>query len=106
MMSLWKKYSWLAYTAVFIGVLGHASTEFVAILSGVSGPELSVWRFLLGSLGLIGVSLALPGSRNLLEPLRNHFLRIIGLSFLGVTGGTCCFTGRWILLQFPRWQHL
>ncbi len=90
-MSLWKKYSWLAYTAVFIGVLGHASTEFVAILSGVSGPELSVWRFLLGSLGLIGVSLALPGSRNLLEPLRNHFLRIIGLSFLGVTGGYLLF---------------
>lgn len=90
-MSLWKKHSWLAYTAVFIGVLGHASTEFVAILSGIKGPELSVWRFLLGGIGLIGISLALPSSRNLLEPLRDHFMRILGLSFLGVTGGYLLF---------------
>ena len=90
-MSLWKKYSWLAYTAVFVGVLGHASTEFVAILSGIKGPELSVWRFLLGGLGLVVVALALPGSRDLLEPLRHHFLRILSLSLLGVTGGYLLF---------------
>ncbi len=90
-MSLWKKYGWLAYTAVFVGVLGHASTEFVATLSGVKGPELSVWRFVLGSLGLIAVSLALPGSRNLLEPLRTHLIKLLGLSLLGVTGGYLLF---------------
>lgn len=90
-MSLWKKYSWLAYTAVFVGVLGHASTEFVATLSGVKGPELSVWRFVLGSLGLIAVSLALPGSRNLIEPLRANFFKLLGLSLLGVTGGYLLF---------------
>ena len=90
-MSLWKKHSWLAYTAVFVGVLGHASTEFFAILSGIKGPELSVWRFLLGGTGLIVVALLLPGSRNLLEPLRVHSLKIIGLSLLGVTGGYLLF---------------
>lgn len=90
-MSLWKKYSWLAYTAVFVGVLGHASTEFVATLSGVKGPELSVWRFLLGGTGLVVVALLLPGSRNLIEPLRTQFLKILGLSLLGVTGGYLLF---------------
>ena len=90
-MSLWKRYSWLAYTAVFVGVLGHASTEFVAILSGIKGPELSVWRFLLGGSGLVVIALSLPGSRDLLEPLRNHFLRILSLSLLGVTGGYLLF---------------
>jgi len=90
-MSLWKKHSWRAYTAVFVGVLGHASTEFVAILSGIKGPELSVWRFLLGGIGLVVVALSLPGSRDLLEPLRNHFLRILSLSLLGVTGGYLLF---------------
>jgi drug/metabolite transporter (DMT)-like permease len=90
-MSLWKKYSWIAYAAVFVGVLGHASTEFVAVLSGVSGPELSVWRFLLGGLGLIVVALMLPGSRNLIAPLRCDCIKIVGLSLLGVTGGYLLF---------------
>lgn len=90
-MSLWKQYSWLAYTAVFAGVLGHASTEFVAILSGLNGPELSVWRFLLGSIGLLGLSLIFPSSRNLFEPLKTHFYQIFFLSLLGVTGGYLLF---------------
>lgn len=90
-MSLWKKYSWLAYTAVFVGVLGHASTEFFAALSGVKGPELSVWRFLLGGTGLVFVALLLPGSRNLLAPLHAQFLKIIWLSLIGVTGGYLLF---------------
>jgi len=84
-MTLWQRYSDLAYGAVFIGVLGHASTEFVAILSGINGPELSVWRFPLGGLGLVIIALLLPGSRNFIEPLKVHFLRLIGLSLLGVT---------------------
>ena len=52
-MGIWHKYSWLAYLAVFLGVCGHASSEFFSVLSGVKGPELSVWRFLLGGFGLI-----------------------------------------------------
>ena len=30
-----------AYLAVFVGVLGHASSEFFAALSGISGPEIA-----------------------------------------------------------------
>jgi hypothetical protein len=44
-MGLWHKYSKVAYLAVFLGVVGHASSEFFAVLTGISGPELSVWRF-------------------------------------------------------------
>ncbi len=90
-MSLWKQYSWIAYAAVFVGVLGHASTEFVATLSGVKGPELSVWRFLLGGTGLIIVALLLPASPNLIAPLRTHLGKILALSLLGVTGGYLLF---------------
>ena len=34
-----------AYPAVFIGVCGHASSEFFAKLTAVAGPEVSVWRY-------------------------------------------------------------
>ncbi len=80
---LWQRYGWVAYAAVFLGVIGHATTEFVAVLSGVSGPELSVWRFTLGGVGLVVLALALPGSRNLLEPLRQDFWPIVTLSLIG-----------------------
>ncbi len=84
-MALWHRHSGVAYAAVFVGVLGHASTEFFAVLSGVAGPELSVWRFVLGGLGLVVLALAFPGSRDLLAPLKTHFWPIVGLSMLGVT---------------------
>tara|TARA_R110001583_G_scaffold80224_1_gene215698 strand:+ start:950 stop:1894 length:945 start_codon:yes stop_codon:yes gene_type:complete len=90
-MTLWQRHANLAYAAVFVGVLGHASTEFFAILSGISGPELSVWRFLLGGAGLVVIALALPGSRDLLAPLRARPLSVIGLSLLGVTIGYLLF---------------
>ncbi|MDP6290116.1 MAG: hypothetical protein QF586_07840, partial [Arenicellales bacterium] len=66
---MWQR-SWFAYSAVFLGVCGHASSEFVAVLSGVSGPEVSVWRFLLGGSGLVLLALLTPATRNLLAPLR------------------------------------
>lgn len=90
-MSLWKRHSYIAYLAVFVGVLGHASTEFFATLSGIGGPELSVWRFLMGSLGLVGIAILFPASRNLIEPLRAHWGRLILLSLLGVTLGYLLF---------------
>ena len=90
-MSLWHRYAWVAYFAVFIGVLGHASTEFFAVLSGIVGPELSVWRFLLGGAGLIGVALAFPDSRDLITPLHTHGGRIVTVSLFGVTGGYLVF---------------
>ena len=38
----------LAYLATFLGVSGHASSEFFVKLSGITGVEVSVWRFGLG----------------------------------------------------------
>jgi len=75
----------LAYPAVLIGVSGHACSEFFAKLSGIGGPELSVWRYLLGGFGLIVLALCFRESRNLLAPLRAEGLRIVLLSFFGVT---------------------
>tara|TARA_R110002126_G_scaffold120955_6_gene262235 strand:+ start:4014 stop:4961 length:948 start_codon:yes stop_codon:yes gene_type:complete len=91
LMALWHKYSSIAYLAVFIGVLGHASTEFFAVLSGVSGPELSVWRFLLGGAGLVLLSLLMPGTRDLVAPFRTHGWKLLFLSLLGVTIGYLVF---------------
>ena len=86
-MGLWHRSSAAAYLAVFIGVAGHASTEFVAVLSGVAGPELSVWRFLLGGLGLVVLCLIFPASRDLAAPFRTHSLQLVGLALFGVTLG-------------------
>ena len=90
-MSIWHKYSWIAYLAVFLGVCGHASSEFFSVLSGLKGPELSVWRFLLGGFGLIVLALISPNSRNLLEPFREDGLRMIWLSVIGVSLGYLLF---------------
>ena len=77
---LWHRYAWVAYGAVFLGVIGHATTEFVAVLSGVAGAELSVWRFLIGGAGLVAVSLLIPSARDLITPLKQDPWAIIGLS--------------------------
>lgn len=86
--SLWQRHAWVAYLAVFIGVLGHASSEFVAKLisnhSAIGGPEISVWRFFLGGLGLVAVALLIPGSRDLATPIREKPLGLIGFSIFGV----------------------
>ncbi len=81
----------LAYIAVFIGVCGHASSEFFAVLSGVSGPEASVWRYIIGAVGLVIWALMTPGSRDLLAPLRAGAGRFILLSLIGVTGAYLAF---------------
>ena len=90
-MSIWHKYSWVAYLAVFLGVCGHASSEFFSVVTGLKGPELSVWRFLLGGFGLIILALISPNSRNLLEPFREDGLRMIWLSVIGVSLGYLLF---------------
>ncbi len=90
-MGIWHKSATVAYLAVFAGVCGHASSEFVSVLSGVGGPELSVWRFFLGGLGLVILALIFPASRNLIEPFREFGLRLTWLSLLGVTIGYLLF---------------
>ena len=90
-MGIWHKYSGIAYLAVFLGVCGHASSEFFSVLCYIQGPELSVWRFLLGGFGLILLALLFPNSRNLLEPFRKDGLRLIGLSAMGVSVGYLLF---------------
>lgn len=84
-MGIWHKYATVAYGAVFLAVTGHASSEFVSKLCGIGGPELSVWRFLLGGMGLVVLALVLPGSRNLLSPFKTEGFRLVWLSLVGVT---------------------
>jgi len=90
-MGIWHRYAWVAYLAVFLGVTGHASSEFMAVLSGIAGPELSVWRFFLGGIGLIILALISPSSRNLLEPIKTDGLRLVWLSIIGVSLGYLLF---------------
>ncbi len=75
----------IAYLAVFIGVLGHASSEFVAVLSGVSGPEVSSWRFLLGGTGLLLVVMAIMGPGAIIRILRAEWKLLVPVSLAGVT---------------------
>ena len=54
----------LAYLAAFLGVCGHASSEFFVKLSGISGVEVSVWRFGLGGFASVSYThLTLPTKR-------------------------------------------
>jgi drug/metabolite transporter (DMT)-like permease len=89
-MNLWKN-PWFTYAAVMLGVCGHASSEVVAKMCHISGPELSVWRFGLGGVGLIILSLLTPANRNLLEPFKTHGLRMTWLSISGLSVGYLAF---------------
>ncbi|MGI9373681.1 MAG: DMT family transporter [Hyphomicrobiales bacterium] len=75
----------IAYFMVFIGVLGHGSSEFFAVLSGVNGAEVSVWRYVLGAAGLLVIALIFSGIGKLIAPMREMGVRIILLSFFGVS---------------------
>jgi len=74
-----------AYLSTFAGVFSHATSEFFAVLSGVRGPELTVWRFFVGAICLLIVSLSSKSSRNLLQPLREHPFQVGSLVLLGMT---------------------
>ena len=88
---LWHRHAGVAYFAVFLGMIGHATSEFVAVVSGVAGPEVSVWRFLIGGFGLVAVALLVSGARDLLAPLREALWPILGLSLIGVCIGYLLF---------------
>jgi drug/metabolite transporter (DMT)-like permease len=74
-----------AYLAVFIGVCGHASSEFFAKLTGVAGPEVSVWRYMIGAAGLVLWSLSRADTRDLITPLREDWRSLVPLSLLGIS---------------------
>lgn len=74
-----------AYVAVFVGVCGHASSEFFAKLTGMAGPEVSVWRYLIGAAGLLLWSVLRKDTRDLYTPLREDWPTLVPLSLLGVS---------------------
>jgi drug/metabolite transporter (DMT)-like permease len=74
-----------AYLAVFIGVCGHASSEFFAVLTGISGPEVSVWRYLIGGAGLVIWPLSRADSRDLITPLRQEGWYLVVLALVGIS---------------------
>ena len=84
-MTLLRRSPALAYAAVLVGVAGAATSEFVSVLSGLAGPEISVWRFTLGGAALVGTALVFRGSRDLITPLKRDGVRIVAISILGVT---------------------
>ena len=81
----------LAYISAFLGVCGHASSEFFVKLSGISGVEVSVWRFGLGGFALLLLCLSIPSSRNLMQPLKKSPLPIVLLSVFGMAFGQFLF---------------
>ncbi|MGB0505362.1 MAG: DMT family transporter [Pikeienuella sp.] len=80
-----------AYLAVFIGVCGHASSEFFSVLSGLSGPEVSVWRYMIGAAGLAIWALCRADTRDFLSPLKTDGARLVPLALIGVSGAYLCF---------------
>lgn len=70
----------LAYIACFIGVIGHASSEFVAKIADTPGPEFSVWRFMIGGTLLLALTQVWPGARDIWTPLKRDGLKIVFLS--------------------------
>ena len=73
-----------AYMAVLIGVFGHSTSEFVSVLTGVTGPEVSVWRYVLGSSGLVLFALSRSRTRNFWLPLAERPLHNLLLAMFGL----------------------
>ncbi len=80
-----------AYAAVFIGVCGHASSEFVAKVSGVGGAEASVWRYVIGGAGLALWALVALGPSALWRPVREGGLYFLLVSLIGVSATYLAF---------------
>ena len=81
----------LAYLACFIGVCGHASSEFVSKLAATPGPEFSVWRFMIGGALLILLTQVWPGARDIVTPLRRNGVRIVLLAWFAMALGQLIF---------------
>ena len=74
-----------AYSAAFLGVFGHATSEFFSVYSGLNGPEVSVWRFTIGGAALLVVALIQIESRNLLQLVFKKPFLVIPLVVFGMT---------------------
>jgi drug/metabolite transporter (DMT)-like permease len=81
----YKKIVFWAYLSTFMGVFGHATSEFFTVLSGLKGAEVSVWRFMVGGAALLIVSLSSKNSRNLLLPLKEQPFQVLTLCICGMT---------------------
>ncbi|MCI4664858.1 MAG: DMT family transporter [Neomegalonema sp.] len=80
-----------AYAAAFVGVCGHASSEFVAKVSGVGGPEASVWRYVIGGVGLAIWALISLGPTALWRPVREGGAYFWLVSLIGVSATYLAF---------------
>ena len=74
-----------AYSAAFLGVFGHATSEFFSVYSGLKGPEVSVWRFTIGSAALVVVALIQIESLSLLQSVFEKPFLVMPLAAFGMT---------------------
>ena len=80
-----------AYSAAFLEVFGHVTCEFFSVYSGLDGPEVSVWRFTIGSAALLVVVLIQKESRSLLQPVFKKPFLVISLAVLGMSKAQLVF---------------
>ena len=74
-----------AYSAAFLGVFGHATSEFFSVYSGLDGPEVSVWRFSIGSAALLVIAFIQIESLNLLQSVFKKPFLVIPLAVFGMS---------------------
>ena len=74
-----------AYLAAFLGVFGHATSEFFSVYSGLNGPEVSVWRFTTGVAALLVVALIQKESRNLFQLVLEKPFLMLPLAVFGMS---------------------
>ncbi len=74
-----------AYLSTFMGVFGHATSEFFSVLTGLKGAEVSVWRYMVGAASLLIVALSLKSSRNLIQPIKEKPIEVLALSIFGMS---------------------
>ena len=73
-----------AYSTAFLGVFGHATSEFFSVYSGLKGTEVWVWRFTIGEVALLMVALIQIESRNLLHTVFEKPFLVIPLAVFGM----------------------
>ena len=74
-----------AYSAAFLGVFGHATSEFFFVYSGSEGPEVSVWSLTIGSAALVVVALIQIESLSLLQSVFEKPFLVIPLAVFGMS---------------------